>query len=275
MQQEQESSGKNIWIEWDRWLETVRILKQDKAFDPGPLTAFRALRRAAGKLAVFAKRRGHPITELHDLRVALNEAIGGDYLFDDSVWDELTSAMRRADQAVDEFRIGQASAASAPKGEAEIVVGLLSDDHPPKKEQKAAADARTSTNELLPTCEVTKTGTDVVTVTEGGTSVMVRGPRRAWLLLEVFQKAGQPIAWDDLVKADIRNAAAQLDRRSTARASSSREATKRADLKGSPKMATQAATLQNLGSRIRKDLGKLNYHWQQDGHGVVWSAACQ
>ena len=38
-----------------------------------------------------------------------------------------------------------------------------------------------------------------------------------------------------------------------------------------PRMALHPGSLQRVGNRIRKALGKLGYHWHQDGRGARWS----
>lgn len=116
-------------------------------------------------------------------------------------------------------------------------------------------------------CTLEQTGPESVVVREGGTVVTVRGPKRVWLLKKVVQ-AGRTLTWKELVTAEIANAEGILLRRQALRSSSSRSV-------GTPKIATSCATLQDRGRRIRNDLGKLNYHWQQDGTGVVWSADCK
>lgn len=128
-------------------------------------------------------------------------------------------------------------------------------------------------------CVVERTSSKTATVSEGSTSVTVNGPRRVELLLMVAH-AQRRLTWQELVEADVRNAGEVLDRRIKSRAASGAKLPNNA--RGviprgepTPQMATQAQTLQNTGSRIRKDLGKLAYHWDQDGQGVVWNADCQ
>ncbi|MFO1077105.1 MAG: hypothetical protein U1E73_05200 [Planctomycetota bacterium] len=128
-------------------------------------------------------------------------------------------------------------------------------------------------------CVVARQRPDRATVTEGGTTVTIKGPRRVWLLLAVAD-AAKALSWDELVQADVNAAGVVLDRRIRSRSAAGTEAPRNSSGSiprgvSTPRMATQAKTLQNLGTRIRKDLGKLGYHWEQDGHGVVWNSDCQ
>ena len=72
---------------------------------------------------------------------------------------------------------------------------------------------------------------------------------------QIHQAAGRTVPWTDLVRADLARAAdlvAELDT-------------------GSPRMATNTSSFQRIGNHIRRALGKLAYHWHQDGHGARWS----
>jgi hypothetical protein len=132
---------------------------------------------------------------------------------------------------------------------------------------------------VAPTCTAERTSPTTAAVHEGATTVHVAGFRRIWLLMTVMT-AGRHLTWQELVEADLRNAAVVLDRRVKSRSARGAASPKQAAgedgrVVPTPKMATQVATLQNLGNRIRRDLGKLAYHWHQDGQGVSWSADCQ
>lgn len=116
-------------------------------------------------------------------------------------------------------------------------------------------------------CTLRVMSPDSASVSERGIAVLVHGRKRVWLLKTVFD-AGRIVTWQELVHADLANAGQILERRC--------EATRRSGrLPVTPKLTQSCRSMQNLGSRIRKDLRQLAYHWNQDGHGVIWSADCK
>jgi hypothetical protein len=94
-------------------------------------------------------------------------------------------------------------------------------------------------------------------VTEGDTTVEIRGDRRVWVFSQVVAAAGRTVTWKELVKADLRRAAEAVE---SGRASKT------------PRMATDTSSFQRQGNRIRESLGKLAYRWEQSGYGARWSS---
>ena len=94
-------------------------------------------------------------------------------------------------------------------------------------------------------------------ITEANTRVEIRGERRVWVFRQVFEANGRVVAWDDLVDADVHRAGELMKQRNGS---------------NTPRMATNAASFQRQGNRIRADLGKLAYRWHQDGRGARWSS---
>ncbi len=94
-----------------------------------------------------------------------------------------------------------------------------------------------------------------VLVIEGSTTVDIRGERRVWVFRQVHQAAGRTVPWTEIVRADLARAAGLATGQGNE----------------SPRMATNASSFQRIGNHIRRALGKLAYHWNQDGHGARWS----
>lgn len=118
-------------------------------------------------------------------------------------------------------------------------------------------------------------------VSEGGTTVQVRGPRQVPLFRIVVEAAGRDVAWSDLVRADLAACGEELDRRWRGRAvrRRSRDEEDHGDEPdgevggpATPRHATTEESLQRAGNRIRTALGKLRYHWHQNGHGARWDS---
>jgi hypothetical protein len=116
-------------------------------------------------------------------------------------------------------------------------------------------------------------------VSEGDTTVQVKGPRQVRLFRIVVEAAGRDIAWSDLVRADLTACGEELDRRwrgRTVRGRSLHEEDQGGEPDGevvwpaTPRHATSEESLQRAGNRIRTALGKLRYHWHQNGHGARW-----
>ena len=94
-------------------------------------------------------------------------------------------------------------------------------------------------------------------VREGSTTVALRGERTVWVFRQVVEAGGRTVRWVDLVKADLARAADSLDPDIDATNSTP---------------AIRPDSFQRAGNRIRKGLGKLAYHWHQDGQGACWSS---
>jgi len=224
--------------EWDR---AVRAVRSDRWMPGDGAGDARELHRVAGEIALRAQQRGHPMPVLAKLRAALDDMIV-------EPWHRMPRELLR--DAVAEVDLFFTELDAAPG-----TVPL-----PPAEP---------------PRCDVQRTSPKTATVREGSTTILIQGPRRVWLLLQVVEAAGKSLTWSELLKADVANAAEVQDRRSTARGASRAQAIEEASRHGAVQMATGEATLQNLGARIRRELGKLSYHWHQDGTGVTWSVECQ
>lgn len=122
---------------------------------------------------------------------------------------------------------------------------------------------------------------DLAVVSEGGTRVEVKGPRQVPLFRLVVEAAGRVVAWIELVRADLAACGEELNRRLRGQALHRRSRDEEdADGEGesddalvaptTPRYAAREVSLQRTGARIRKALGKLGYHWHQDGHGARW-----
>lgn len=121
------------------------------------------------------------------------------------------------------------------------------------------------------TCKVELVAKGTVQVTEGDTIATVKGDRACSLLLAVAG-AARALTWSELVRNDMANAGAQMDRRSTAKATTRRAAEA---AMATPRMVTTVESMTRAGCRVRTTLGKLGYHWKQDGERVWWEADCQ
>lgn len=118
-------------------------------------------------------------------------------------------------------------------------------------------------------------------VTEGGTTVHVRGPRQVHVFRAVVEADGRDVSWAELVRADMAACGEELDRRWRGQAIRRRvrdeedpDGESEADLlePTTPRHAAREESLQRAGNRIRKALGKLDYHWHQSGHGARWDS---
>ncbi len=94
-------------------------------------------------------------------------------------------------------------------------------------------------------------------VRERGIEEHVCGRRNVSVFRRVFEAHGEEVAWDALLRADMIDAGAELSRRDRN--------------SPSPVLALQRESLQRAGRRVRTALGKLGYHWEQDGRGARWS----
>ena len=101
----------------------------------------------------------------------------------------------------------------------------------------------------------------VAVVTEGRTRVEIRGIRLVRLFRSVVDARGRTVAWKDLVQGDMESAADRL------RGNGSNSST--------PRFSTDPDSFRRAGSRIRRELGKLGYHWHQDGRGARWDDGTQ
>ena len=97
-------------------------------------------------------------------------------------------------------------------------------------------------------------------VAEGGTRKEIRGARQVRLFRTVVEARGRTVAWKDLVRADMELAEERL---------------RESGGESTPRFATNTDSFRKAGSRIRKELGKLKYHWQQDGQGARWDEETQ
>ncbi len=126
-----------------------------------------------------------------------------------------------------------------------------------------------------PDLEIQFPSEKLAVVTEGSTTVEIRGPRQVWVFKTVVEADGRTVSWDDLVRTDLVAAGAKMDRRG--RRKRNREPDVDEGLLGSledrpsPRFATRPESLQRTGNRIKRALGKLSYHWHQDGRGARWS----
>lgn len=122
---------------------------------------------------------------------------------------------------------------------------------------------------------------DLAVVSEGGTRVEVKGPRLVPLFRIVVEADGHTVAWSDLVRADLAACSEELDRRWRGQALRRRdrdgedddgEGESGGDLvtPTTPRHAIREDSLMRAGTRIRKALGKLGYHWHQDRNGARW-----
>lgn len=126
--------------------------------------------------------------------------------------------------------------------------------------QKAASAASgLRRGKSLPPCTFEVDG-DMAVLRSGGRVQRVRGPRRVWLLKRVIESP-RAVTWEELIREDMRGAAEELLRRQARRGTRDQAV----------KMATSRRTLQNLGTRVRKDLGELGCYWQQNGVEVEWT----
>lgn len=113
-------------------------------------------------------------------------------------------------------------------------------------------------------------------VSEGGTTVHVRGVRQVWLFRCLVKAEGRTVTWSELMSADLAACGEELDRRRRdgvrRRRSRDEDDESDGDLADptTPRHALREESLRRTGSRIRKVLGKLSYHWHQDGHGARW-----
>lgn len=83
------------------------------------------------------------------------------------------------------------------------------------------------------------------------------------------------MTWYELVRVAMADAGGELDRRfRLTRHAIDPEELDDIDLPATPRIACRPDSMQRTGNRIRKALGKLSYHWHQDGHGARWSSAC-
>jgi hypothetical protein len=97
-------------------------------------------------------------------------------------------------------------------------------------------------------------------LSEGPTTVRLKGERQVWVFRKVYESAGRTVEWDHLVLADIQRASEQPGV---------------GERQQSGRMATSKHTFQRTGNRIRTALGKLAYHWHQDGRGASWAPEVQ
>lgn len=188
---------------------------------------------------------------------------------------EVRDRGRKALRGVDLDELIRAVKAEAVKAEVEVRPSPVSADPPPSLDKSA------KTAEL----RVQFPSKKLAVVIEGQTTVRVRGVRQVWVFKTVVEAAGRPVSWADLVSMDRGAAEVELQRRG--RAFDARRQRQRDfdeadqddldeadDLEGPamPRMALRRDSLQRVGNRIRKALGKLGYHWNQDGEGACWSA---
>lgn len=108
----------------------------------------------------------------------------------------------------------------------------------------------------------------LVVVREGDTAAEVRGTRGVWLFLAVFEASPRHLTWESLLLVDMAHAGATMSRRELARGRSDRNLR-------TPKVAMEPASMAAAGRRVRGQLGKLGYHWHQDGNGARWDPTCQ
>lgn len=241
----------NTWVAWDCALDAMRKTR-DPSLGGDVRIAAMDLRRVADEIAAYGQERKRVIPELAELMAVLDEVRGDPHDWQ-LRYETLPATMRRAAAAVEVLVAGlRASAAEVPS-------------QPPLSGELVRETAAAAQPVQARKVTVQKIDAAKAEVREGDTVVSLRGTKRVWLLLAVTQ-AGKHLSWDELVRADVANAANVMDRRMNAKG--------RRDVV-TPRMATAAKTLQNLGSRIMEKLGKLSYHWHQDGRGVVWSADCQ
>ena len=122
----------------------------------------------------------------------------------------------------------------------------------------------------------------LASVTEGGTTVQVKGPRQVRLFRIVVEAAGRTVAWSDVVRADLAACGDEFDRRWRGREFGRRsrdeddadgESDEGVAYPTTPRHAARAESMQRTGTRIRTALGKLGYYWEQDGNGAYWKAA--
>jgi hypothetical protein len=215
------------------------------------------LRRLAPALAVEAEVRGRPRQYLSLLSTALQ--VKGD-LSGYNVEGRLSNLLIGATHEITELLVNIEVRARAVAAPAAPVAPA------PAQGVDAGKNASTNAKNEPQECIVERMSPKTATVREGGTVVTIGGSRRTWLLLQVVE-ARRRLTWKELAEADMKKAGEIMDRRATA-GSSKREIV-------TPKLAINPESLQNLGTRIRRDLGKLSYHWHQDGQGVVWSRDCQ
>jgi hypothetical protein len=130
-----------------------------------------------------------------------------------------------------------------------------------------------------PRLDITYVGDKLAIVSEGSTTVHVKGPRQVRLFRIVVEATGRDVAWSDLVRADLAACGEELDRRwrgRKVRGRSRDEEDQGGEPDGevvepaTPRHATSEKSLQRAGNRIRTALGKLRYHWHQNGHGARW-----
>ena len=123
--------------------------------------------------------------------------------------------------------------------------------------ESQAAEPPSSSPSTEPELEVVFENDKRAIVCEGNTTVTLRGERTVWVFRQVVEARGRTVRWVDLVRADIARSAEGLDGGLDATNSVA---------------ALRPDSFQRAGNRIRKDLGKLAYHWHQDGQGACWSS---
>lgn len=125
-----------------------------------------------------------------------------------------------------------------------------------------------------PAVEVEFRSPKLAVVREGGTVVEVRGPEQVNVFRMVVEAGPRSVRWEDLVRIRLQKLGSEpdrggrVDRRFGRRRSAGGEG-------GNPRLTLEPKSMQKTGNRIAKALGKLDYHWQQDGHGARWDPAVQ
>ena len=139
----------------------------------------------------------------------------------------------------------------------------------------AATPAASEKGAASPSLHIEFVSDKLAVVSEAGTTVNVRGSRQVWLFRSVVEAAGRPVTWNDLVRADLAACGDEMDRRWRDGRRRRRSRDEGGPIDGlvepaTPRHAAREESLQRAGTRIRKALGKLAYHWHQDGHGARW-----
>lgn len=100
-------------------------------------------------------------------------------------------------------------------------------------------------------------GSKKVLITEGAATAEIRGIERVRLFKAVYEASPRDVRWSGLVDQEIERGTAQAKSRGS-------------NTGPNPRMAVAAESLRRTGNRIEEDLGKLRYHWHQDGEGARW-----
>lgn len=227
---------------WNVWGSCLDMLVGKTLAERGPpdplIRRVRRAEEAWTKLDDSEKRRSIPALRHGPTGRPWSFALVGTWCAD--LWSEHHAADHVLQERVHRVRL-------------EVATTKVGDERPAPTVKQCVIQERTAT---------------MVVVREGDTTAEVRGPRNIWLFLAVYEASPGHLTWESLLRADMAHAGVAMSRRELARGHSDRNLR-------TPKVAMEPASMQAAGRRVRRQLGKLDYHWHQDGSGARWDSTCQ